>query len=125
MRVIFGWLKSTAQNQGIRDAQGGAITVVQRFGYRRSYCDLLHEQSLNRPASYGSGASQRSREALEPRGGVLGDLQPPHSTVRLKVVALAFHQPTFDPRMHDVQPHAEALGRSRHGVASIRVAVWK
>ena len=44
MRVIFGWLKSTAKNQGLRAAQGGAITVVQRFG---SSLNLnLHLQSL-------------------------------------------------------------------------------
>jgi hypothetical protein len=44
MRVIFGWLADTANTQGMRDAQCGPITVIQRFGYRRSYCDLLHEQ---------------------------------------------------------------------------------
>ncbi len=43
MRVIFAWLIATAKRQGIREAQCGAITVIQRFGCRRSYCDLLHE----------------------------------------------------------------------------------
>ncbi|MBI2218960.1 MAG: Uma2 family endonuclease, partial [Candidatus Rokubacteria bacterium] len=70
-------------------------------------------------------ASQRSRETLKPRGGLLGNLQPPYPTVRLEIVALAFHQPALDPSVHDVQLHAEALGRSRHGVALIRITVWK
>jgi hypothetical protein len=73
---------------GIQDGQTGTVTVIQRFGYRRSYCDLLHEQSLDGPPC-GSGASKRSRQALEPRSGVLGDLQPPDAAVRLEIVALA------------------------------------
>ena len=124
-RALLAFQRRRARGCGAQDGHSGCVTVIQRFGSRRSYCDLLHEQSFDRPPSYGSEASQRSREALEPRGGVLGDLKPPDSTMRLEIVALDFHQPTLDPRMHDVQPHAEALGRSRHGVASIRVTVWK
>ncbi|MDO8479563.1 MAG: hypothetical protein Q7W02_25885, partial [Candidatus Rokubacteria bacterium] len=77
-RGLLAFSARTARSHGIPEGQTGTVTVLQRFGYRRSYCDLLHEQSLNRPPSCGSGASQRSREALEPRGGVLGDLKPPH-----------------------------------------------
>jgi hypothetical protein len=31
---------------GIQEGKTGTVTVIQRFGYRRSCCDLLHEQSL-------------------------------------------------------------------------------
>jgi hypothetical protein len=47
MRVIFGWLKSTAKNQGLRDAQGGAITVVQRFGSSLNLNLHLHSLVLD------------------------------------------------------------------------------
>ncbi len=44
MRVIFAWLIATAKRQGIREAQCGAITVIQRFG---SSLNLnLHVHSL-------------------------------------------------------------------------------
>ena len=76
-------------------------------------------------ASCGSGASQRSREALEPRCGVLGDLQPPHPTVRLEIVALARDQPAPHPGTDHVHRYAEALGRSRHRVAPVGKLVWK
>jgi hypothetical protein len=124
-RVLLDVYARGARARGGPGGRTGSVTVMQRFGYRRSYCDLLHEQSLERPRSYGSGASQRSREVLEPRGGVLGDLQPPHPTVRLEIVALALHQPAPDPGTDHVQRHTEALGRSRHGVASIGKMVWK
>jgi hypothetical protein len=125
LQALLGFQRARARRYGIRDGRSGSVTVIQRFGYRRSYCDLLHDQSLDRPSSYGSGPSQRSRQALEPRGGVLGDLQPPHLTVRLEIVALAFHQSTLDPSTDYVQLHAEPLGHARHGVASIRVTVGK
>jgi hypothetical protein len=124
-RVLLDVYARGAGKRDIRDGRTGTVTVIQRSGYRRSYCDLLHEQSRDLPLSYGSGASQRRGEALEPSGGVLGDLKPPHSTVRREILALAFHQPALDPSMHDVQLHAEPLGRSCHGVAPIRVTVWQ
>ena len=62
---------------------------------------------------------------FEPRGSVLGDLHPPRLTVCLEVVALAFQQATVYPGTDDVQRHAETLGHSRDGVASIRVPVGK
>jgi hypothetical protein len=46
IRVVFGWLAATAARQGLRPARCGAVTAIQRFGYRRSYCDPLHEQSV-------------------------------------------------------------------------------
>ncbi len=50
IRSVFAWLRRTAARHGIADGQGGAITVIQRFGYRHSYCDLLHEYSLGLPS---------------------------------------------------------------------------
>jgi hypothetical protein len=47
LRVIFGWLKNTAKKQGIRDAQGGAITVVQRFGSALNLNLHLHSLVLD------------------------------------------------------------------------------
>ena len=32
MRVVFGWLSATAARHDIREAQCGAVTVIQRFG---------------------------------------------------------------------------------------------
>jgi hypothetical protein len=32
IRVVFGWLRRTAAREGVRDGQGGAGTVIQRFG---------------------------------------------------------------------------------------------
>ena len=49
IRSVFAGLRRAAVREGIADAQCGAITALQRFGYRRSYCDLLHEQRLGRP----------------------------------------------------------------------------
>jgi hypothetical protein len=43
IRVVFGWRRRRAASEGIRDSRCGAVTVIQRFGCRRSYCDLLHE----------------------------------------------------------------------------------
>ena len=64
IRVVFGWLRRRAAGQGVADGQCGAVTVIQRFGYRRSYCDLLHEQRLDRPPSCGFRAvSTRPRGA--------------------------------------------------------------
>jgi hypothetical protein len=31
-RVVFGWLAATAARQGLRQAQCGAVTAIQRFG---------------------------------------------------------------------------------------------
>jgi hypothetical protein len=80
IRGVFNWLRRTAARHGIADGQGGAITAIQRFGYRRSYCELLHEQSLDRPSSCGSGASQRGRHSQYVRrelekGERIGDLR--------------------------------------------------
>jgi hypothetical protein len=47
MRAVFGWLKSTAKHQGIRAAQGGAITVVQRFGSSLNLNLHLHSLVLD------------------------------------------------------------------------------
>ena len=47
LRVIFGWLKNTAKKQGIRDAQGAAITVVQRFGSALNLNLHLHSLVLD------------------------------------------------------------------------------
>jgi hypothetical protein len=49
LRVVFGWLAATAARQGLRQPRCGAVTAIQRFGYRHSYCDLLHEYSLGLP----------------------------------------------------------------------------
>jgi hypothetical protein len=45
IRVVFGWLRAAAARAGIPDGQCGAVTVIQRFGSRHSYCDLPHEYS--------------------------------------------------------------------------------
>lgn len=63
LRAVFGFLRRQARAQGIAGGRGGAVTIIQRFGCRRSYCDLLHEQSLDPPPFYGSrrnGAARRS-----------------------------------------------------------------
>jgi len=62
-RVLLAFYARTARSHGIQDGQTGTVTGIQRFGYRRSYCDLLHEQSLDPPPFYGSrriGAARRS-----------------------------------------------------------------
>ena len=60
-RGLLAFYARTARANGIPEGRTGTVTVIQRFGNRRSYCDLLHEQSLGRPSSCGSGPSQRSR----------------------------------------------------------------
>jgi hypothetical protein len=47
-RALLAFYARTARAHGIQDGQTGTVTVIQRFGYRRSYCDLLHEQGLDR-----------------------------------------------------------------------------
>ena len=47
-RALLEFYRRQANSHGIRDARSGTLTVIQRFGDRRSYCDLLHEQSLDR-----------------------------------------------------------------------------
>ncbi len=47
-RALLAFYARAARAHGIRDSQTGTVTVIQRFGNRRSYCDLLHEQSLDR-----------------------------------------------------------------------------
>ena len=32
IRVVFGWQRRAAAREGVRDGQGGAVTVIQRFG---------------------------------------------------------------------------------------------
>ena len=54
IRSVFAGLRRAAVRAGIADPQCGAITAIQRFGCRHSYCDLLHEHSLGRPPSCGS-----------------------------------------------------------------------
>ena len=39
IRSVFAGLRRAAAREGIADAQSGALTAIQRFGYRRSYCD--------------------------------------------------------------------------------------
>ena len=39
LRTVFGWLRRTAREEGVADGRAGAVTVIQRAGYRRSYCD--------------------------------------------------------------------------------------
>ena len=46
---VFAGRRRAAARAGIADGQCGAITAIQRFGYRHSYCDLLHEYSLGLP----------------------------------------------------------------------------
>ena len=79
MRVIFGWLKSTAKNQGLRDAQGGAITVVQRFGSSLNLNLHLHSLVLDGvytrptpeavPVFHPLPGARRSVRARRTRGG--------------------------------------------------------
>ena len=47
-RALLAFYARTARAHGIQDGQTGTVTVIQRLGNRRSYCDLLHEQSLDR-----------------------------------------------------------------------------
>ena len=47
-RGLLAFYARTARSHGIQAGRTGTVTVIQRFGYRRSYCDLLHEQSLDR-----------------------------------------------------------------------------
>jgi len=42
-RALLAFQRRRAQRCGIRDGRSGCVTVIQRFGCRRSYCDLLHE----------------------------------------------------------------------------------
>jgi hypothetical protein len=49
IRVVLGWLPRRAARHGVVDGQCEAVTVIQRFGYRRSYCDLLHKEGLDLP----------------------------------------------------------------------------
>jgi hypothetical protein len=48
-RALLAFYARVARAHGIRDGQTGTVTAIQRFGYRRSYCDLLHEHSLDLP----------------------------------------------------------------------------
>ncbi len=47
-RALLDFSREQAQRQDIPVGRPGPVTAVQRFGNRRSYCDLLHEQSLDR-----------------------------------------------------------------------------
>src|SRR2546428_14015003 len=47
-RVLLDVYTRGARARGVPGGRTGSVTVVQRAGYRRSYCDLLHEQSLDR-----------------------------------------------------------------------------
>ncbi|MBI2157810.1 MAG: transposase [Candidatus Rokubacteria bacterium] len=47
MRVVFGWLSATAARQGIREAQCGAATVIQRFGSSLNLNLPIHSLVLN------------------------------------------------------------------------------
>ncbi len=57
VQALLGFQRRRARRLGVRDGRSGSLTVIQRFGYRRSYCDLLHEHSLGGPPSCGSGPS--------------------------------------------------------------------
>ena len=45
--LLEGYARGTCA-RGVPGGRTGSVTVMQRAGYRRSYCDLLHEQSLDR-----------------------------------------------------------------------------
>ena len=47
MRVVFGWLAASAERQGIRDAQCGGLTVIQRFGSSLNLNLHLHSLVLD------------------------------------------------------------------------------
>jgi len=47
-RVLGDVYRRGARARGIDGGQTGMVTALQRAGDRRSYCDLLHEQSLDR-----------------------------------------------------------------------------
>ena len=47
-RVLLDMYARGARARGIDGGRTGLVTVMQRAGNRRSYCDLLHEQSLDR-----------------------------------------------------------------------------
>jgi hypothetical protein len=46
-RRLLEFHRGDARARGIPAGRTGTVTVIQRFGYRRSYCDLLHEDSLD------------------------------------------------------------------------------
>jgi len=48
VHALLGFQRRRAGRLGVPDGRSGSLTVIQRFGNRRSYCDLLHEQSLDR-----------------------------------------------------------------------------
>jgi hypothetical protein len=72
LRTVFGWQRRRAARRGLVGARSGSVTAIQRFGYRRSYCDLLHEHSLDRDLCpvQGSlnGAARRSSLAAVSSG---------------------------------------------------------
>jgi len=47
-RVLLDLYAGGAGARGVRRDRTRSVTVLQRAGNRRSYCDLLHEQSLDR-----------------------------------------------------------------------------
>ncbi len=47
-RVLLDVYARGARARGVPGGRTGSVTVMQRAGDRRSYCDLLHEQSLDR-----------------------------------------------------------------------------
>jgi hypothetical protein len=47
MRVVFGWLSASAERQGMRDAQCGGLTVIQRFGSSLNLNLHLHSLVLD------------------------------------------------------------------------------
>ena len=101
VRVLLGFQRHRARRHGTRDGRSGCVHTATSCTNKASIGHLRTVQGrLN-------AAARRS------------------SLAAVSSAISSHHTRRPDPSMHDVQPHAEALGRSRHGVASIRVPVWK
>jgi hypothetical protein len=82
VRVVFRWLRAAAARHGIRDAQCGAITVVQRFGSALNCNVHFHSLVLE-------GVYTRSSSQAAPR---FDPLPPPTDEEIAKILEQVHHR---------------------------------
>jgi len=67
VRVVFGWMRRRAGNEGLRDGQCGAITVIQRFGSSLNLNVHIHSLVLDGVFTRAMLAVTASFRARSPR----------------------------------------------------------
>jgi hypothetical protein len=119
VRTVLAWHRHRAKVVlGLTDAESGAVTVIQRFGYCRSRCDLR----TRIPSSRLGGRVRAGSDGVESGLAPLVEVDPPHAAMLAVGFALPRDDAASDPAAHDVDRHAAAVGETSDRVSPVGMA---